>query len=532
MPTSSSSQGSQRDFSSLGCARKSSRGKTRFVPRDRLRVSSLLSRARELAFTVVLVAYIAQQYGSKEDHHIGLATLAIGSAVTFGMILSDRLHFWFGALFSSTQSALNTVSSTETISRIRSSVNASSMRLFSGRSSNGLVISATEPFLSKQDTAALTLADVKDLFRHAARLNGLAHYTSPRQSNRSTVQKAFVAMDLVSTLSRGSHTMPSSSSSCDGTSATTTSSSFGDMDALAFLSAARIFAEWRSLRLVPEGYHRYAVGMSLARRDLAHNVAKMEQAVHHYISSSSNRQTTSPTLRQLLQSEIAQDVHRQRPKLAEASGASGLLWMIRQLRYQTTILANIAAVPVHFPTTKAALQAAYHATYDPYHGFWTRQVFQASLDAAPAASEVLQYMNAPVISSCSRAPDDDDDKTQPLSDDDDDDDDWVHFPLDSERNSPEPTTSTTSSKQPLERLGGHIAQEWMKLLEFVGQCAGLEGQENPSRNAVSASILLSCHDNSKAGLDQVHAFVDFMQPFLDELEAVMEELNLNDPSRV
>ena len=91
----------------------------------------------------------------------------------------------------------------------------------------------------------------------------------------------------------------------------------GSVDALKFSAALRIFAEWRMVRQVPEGYKGYAVGMNLGRKDIIQNVGKIEQAVHAFISEqkdelgsmeASSTDVKSPTLRQLLQFEI--DVKR------------------------------------------------------------------------------------------------------------------------------------------------------------------------------------------------------------------------------
>jgi hypothetical protein len=42
----------------------------------------------------------------------------------------------------------------------------------------------------------------------------------------------------------------------------------GAVDALKFSAAMRVFAEWRLLRQVPEGYKGFAIGMSLGHKEL------------------------------------------------------------------------------------------------------------------------------------------------------------------------------------------------------------------------------------------------------------------------
>jgi hypothetical protein len=82
-----------------------------------------------------------------------------------------------------------------------------------------------------------------------------------------------------------------------------------------------------------------------------------------------------PTLRQLLQYEIDVDFHpnSKLPRLKEKSAAMGLLWVVRQLQYQTTIFKNVISVPEVFPTAIDAVSAAYSKVYSNFHG-WAVQV--------------------------------------------------------------------------------------------------------------------------------------------------------------
>jgi hypothetical protein len=632
---------------------------------DRLDLSSFAARVRELACAVVLVAFVGQK-GSSQSRDISeselpcyefdttdrdtdastatallaqfLATLSAvlaltaGSIVTWSVLLGGgggefsrfvvlsftRSRKWLADCFSLSQSAMSNVSSSATITRIRSTVHASSKRLFalSKRGSNShhseksqdrtLAISDKAPFLSESAIAALTLVDVKDLFQHSAGLNGLNHPTVVNSNlvvfMRPSLQSAIDAMNRVLTLSRGADSnipnlrhQQQPRDAVDATTNTTTINpsssswhSLADMDALAFVAVCRIFAEWRSIRLVPDGCHGYAVGMGLARRDLLANVAKMEKAVHSYIvaaasahqppaldtptmdksSSSETRDIKSPTLRQLLWFEVERGLHHRRPRIADKSGASGLLWTIRQLRYQTSVLANMTRVPLAYPNTKAAVHAAYHSTYHAYHGFLTRQIFLASLDAAPDVHVILHHMNHFPSAAATYHDDyglyDEDNLTPPPSDDDDHHaqqqqqqngvETWVQLGLDlSERSvqpvaesarrpSQSPPVSPPQEHHPLELLGGHLAKEWLKLHRFVGQCTGREAPKHHSRNVFDtgepfSSLTASSSTTTMAvvghgAFRQVEVFVGFMLPLLSELDDLINELNLNDPTKV
>ena len=576
---------------------------------EKLTMSSLLSRSREFALMILVVAFLGHHAKrtttTNEDYSLELleqvrtatelssdqyastftALLAffIGSAFTASILIGEpsmeRLERWFGAFFSSTKSAVSNVSSSAAMTRICSTVNASSMRLFhlaprchhhnSGSNQQGRTLAISgprEPFLALDDIAILSLSDVKDLFRHAASVNGLQHSSllmvGGEPSSSPALQRATNAVDRVIALSRGIHV--SVSSFLEGFDRPRTGHvSFVDMDALAFVAICRLFAEWRGFRLVPEGKNPgYAMGMNLARRDLLQNVAKMEKAVHsflaHYQQQNDEKPTelrTSPTLRQLLEFEINQDVHRHLPRLNDKSGASGFLWTIRQLRYQTNILANCTQVPLVFPNTKAAANAAYHAVYDPYHGFFTRKIFTASFDAAPKADEILSQMmmNLPASDDSS-----DEAMTQPSSVDEDDT--WVQLPLDDApssehiiENKDDYNKNNNSNnndifeheewheareehEHPLEQLGGHLAREWLKMHRFMAQCTGRDAQRHSSRNVMDISTASLCgggkYQQHRAAHAQVQSFVAFMQPFLDDMDAMMKELNLNDPTRV
>merc|ERR1712157_444668 len=151
-------------------------------------------------------------------------------------------------------------------------------------------------------------------------------------------------------------------------------------------------------------------------KDIVQNVAKIENAVHLWIQNQAgvksilkvsaenqNKSTTatmetelrSPTLRQLLQSEISMDIHptRKLPYLKDGSVAMGLLWVRRQLHYQTATFRNILDVPKVFPSVIVAVSHAYSEVYGSLHGWAVQKIFNYSFQAAPDAVTVFRHMN-------------------------------------------------------------------------------------------------------------------------------------------
>ena len=188
-------------------------------------------------------------------------------------------------------------SNSSAFTRIKSSVSTSSMRWveLAGQRWHGadevvvtehrsLTISAPESFLPLDQIAQLSLLDVKDLLRFAVDNNRL-DFCSPAFLSKLSpgARQAAEAITRVAASSRGKKTALSTPSlvRCKDTEADHAAS---NMDALSFAAAVRIFAEWRSLRLVPGGYQRYAVAMTLAKRDVVQNVQKIELAAHSWMA--------------------------------------------------------------------------------------------------------------------------------------------------------------------------------------------------------------------------------------------------------
>jgi len=474
---------------------------------------------------------------------------------------------------------------TASIGRFLSSTNASknNLNLCSGHDHDHerqLIISASNTFVSTAIMDEMTLADMAHIFLYASKLNQHGFDRSRFLTEcRPPTQKALDAFDNAMACSRGPKVaifVPAPRKQEDGATASTSDS----MDALAFCAVARIFAEWRNLRAVPPGCPGFAFGLGLARRDLVQNIRKIEQAAHAWLdfhegvltaststSADSNenniRLNTSPSLRQLLQHEIEMNAHHKLPRLTEKSAASGLLWTKRQLQYQSSAMENNAKVPLHFPSPKAAFNAAYESVYEKYHGFLVRTIFQNTFEAAPPASEVLQYMNMPYMKNIaigSPAILDDVNEKESGIQHKDDYETWVQLPLEDwedemnclqeETNAAEssvqsPIVSYSHSAEPTEGrepenfdLGDKIVQIFSSVF---GHCVAGGGQEaHESRNALSSIIqpvsntkkISTTENETAAERNDVPFYLSVLRPLEKGLDGLIDDLNMNDPSRV
>lgn len=197
------------------------------------------------------------------------------------------------------------VSSSQTISRIKSSVSSMCLMDFANGRDNALgraidaqrelrtpKIALPTPFLSLDAISTLSLSDIKQLVHYMMDANGINY---DNKVVTSTLNKpciaAVEAMHEVVSASRGSKATTSRPLVGDK------AKSAGDMDALMFVAFVRIFADWRSLCLVPDGYQGYAVGMGLAKRDLIQNILKIETAVHMWMESNERNPNRSVQVR-------------------------------------------------------------------------------------------------------------------------------------------------------------------------------------------------------------------------------------------
>mmetsp|Transcript_20780 Transcript_20780/g.49347 ORF Transcript_20780/g.49347 Transcript_20780/m.49347 type:complete len:870 (-) Transcript_20780:192-2801(-) len=277
----------------------------------------------------------------------------------------------------------------------------------------------------------LSINDVAILYRYAA---NMSHYckshdrntrasedafdrTTFRNEQSEIVQGVITAIDMAVKVSRGGLADPTTTTTTSVAASTRSDSSssteeadnddstlLGGIDALYFVAVTRVFAEWRTLRLVPDGYQRYAVALGLGYRDILQNLEKMERGVHSYYRYHRSKQLqeqqdcqpiASPTIRELLEFELQKGVHSNLPYVAEKSAASGLLWAKRQLQYQVATLSNMLEVPDYYPSPKDAAQAAYKDVYQDYHGWTVKQVFSHSLNGSPPLDKIWTTMEPP-----------------------------------------------------------------------------------------------------------------------------------------
>jgi len=261
-------------------------------------------------------------------------------------------------------------------------------------------ISRKECFARLDFIERLSINDISVLFRYAvdANLDGfdekifLANQTE-------TIRSVITAIDMAVKVSRGSLS--------EGTKIISTEErNEGDIDALRFVAVIRVFAEWRNVRMVPKGYQRYAIRLSLGYRDVLQNLEKIERGVHEYLrynqslmgNKNEKRSTVlipSPTLRQLLQFEARTKVHKRLPSLEDRSSASGLLWAKRQLHYQTELFGNLLEVPECYASSEEAALAAYRTVYTEYHGWAVRQIFTRSFGGSPPLEKIWMVMCPP-----------------------------------------------------------------------------------------------------------------------------------------
>jgi uncharacterized protein (DUF433 family) len=468
---------------------------------------------------------------------LGLGSAAISSVTTAlspilpftGGVDLRREDYWTNGLFGSMSSVVEQVrdafsgpSSPSVLSTPRGGgrVLQSSSGSKKGQLDSRLTLSKSEPFVSLRDIADLTLNDISLAFRYAMEntrhdfnrarfMSGLA----PR------AKKLFENMSTAANTSRGTGVYAP---------VTGLSEKSGDIDALEFCAAMRIFAEWRILRQVPEGHKGYAVGMSLGQKDVVQNVAKIEQAVHTYLQHQANNlddALQSPTLRDLLQYEINMDVHdnTKLPRLKEKSAAMGLLWVRRQLRYQTAVFAKVTQVPDRFETCRDAVTAAYKEVYDKYHGWTVQKIFSYSFQAAPDAIAVYKVMNPRKLKEIAESAKG-----------------MVH--TETGDGSRKFSRNIKMKENPLEKLGNHIVGEWEKLAGTVVHLFGhsLPRKVEPMRGGgeqVDAAQQAKIDDYinqeiTKDAHEQISAYLSVAEPILDGLATLFEELNMDDPTKV
>jgi len=431
-----------------------------------------------------------------------------------------------------------------------------------------LILSNADSFVPLEDIEDSTLGDVATSFRYALE-------STTRDFNREKflsglvlrVKRMMERVTTATTAARGNGVASPVTADRQGRSSAI---STGDIDAINFCAAIRIFAEWRVLRQVPPGYKGYGVGVGLGQKDIVQNLAKMEKVIHDYIDlqdknddgntsfrnngSNSPHVVTSPTLRDLLQYEVDTNVHdnSKLPRLKEKSAAMGLLWVRRQLVYQTAIFNNVLDVPSRFDSSRAAVQAAYDEVYGDLHGWAIQKIFNYSFQAAPEGIAIYKYMNPHRLKDVQQEA-----KAKILG-----------TSVEKKRKFRVPFNLGKLENTPIGKFSRHIGNEWNKMAcnvvnEWeklsdnvagnIGQLFGQQRQEEASRTKNDCAALTAelnpaivsdeadkelemekyiSQEMRKDAYDHIKAYLQVVDPLLDDLDALIDEFNMDDPTKV
>jgi hypothetical protein len=459
---------------------------------------------------------------------------------------------------SETLSRLARVSSTDAFRKISRSI-CHSLNTYNQRAALQ-AITRTECFARLNYIERLSIEDIIVLYRYSTEINQPDFDKDKFMVQQSQLVRAMVtAIDMAVSISRGSYAEQAT---------LTTARRAGDIDALYYVAVTRILAEWRNVRLVPKGYKRYAVAIGLGYMDVLQNLAKIEVGTHAYLRDRAhkdgNMTVTSPTLRQLLESEHQNGAHLNLPKLADKTAAIGVLWSSRQMHYFTSTVANFLEISETYETPKDAGTAAYIEVYGDYHGWAIRKIFCHSMGGSPPAAELWEAMTPPVI----KKPNDHQSRSSQRQEECDGG--KADFLL--MRKLSDVSEESQVEEDPdnellleLENLGRHLAEGWEDLLRYF-RCVATERQSHhpnnlliPNENyeimkkkldraslrALDASLNVSlnvpakhdvCSSTKADPIQQSRAgaanFVREMRPLLHEISGLIDELNMNDPTRV
>ena len=275
--------------------------------------------------------YLVEQSSGGSGASKPIACCGILVVLAMRKVWNDRVGSMVENCSQNVDKVMMKVSSNKTLTRIKSS----SMRLLDlatgrheGSDGGGSTVENRRtpklsihaaPFVATEMIAELSLNDIKDLFRYVLEMNqnNFDRHGFFSEIHNWYCREVIHVMDRAVQSSRGETSLRTQSVTATPPPTTTinerpigciadgTILDVGDIDALYFVAVVCIFAEWRTLRLVPPvGYHRYSIGMGLAKRDLIQNAQKIECAVHQYIyerekeqascSCSSDEKATNP----------------------------------------------------------------------------------------------------------------------------------------------------------------------------------------------------------------------------------------------
>ena len=416
----------------------------------------------------------------------------------------------------------------------------------SSLSSYEMAISAPQPFVSLETIAQLTLGDIGECFRYAMESSN-ADYSETRffsQSSSigsSSLRQVIHGMHDAVNRSRGKSVVDWTRP-VDGTSSSNNDKD-ASVDALKFSAAMRVFAEWRLLRQVPDGYKGFAIGMSLGHKDVVQNIIKIEESVHNYmdhqldschdelaVMSVDCKRLQTPTLRELLLYEIETGVHptQRLPYLKEKSAGMGLLWVRRQLAYQTQIFDNVLHMK-DGESMKNAVGAAYSQVYDQYHGWAVQKIFTYSFQAAPEAEEILRHMNPRRLQELIA-----EQRRQKRS----------SASVDTGNDTRHRQDGMDSDSNVIVQVIDHIGGEWDKLAYNVVRIFNKDAEppqsmmkaEDQSVGVTDSSLTIDevfvTNEMVKDAHLQIQMYLQRIQPILQSIQLIFQDLNMDDPTRV
>lgn len=494
------------------------------------------------------------------------------------------------------------------------------------------VISASESFLHLDEIAKMTLTDLATVMEYTVNANREGFSETNFYKELSTrMRNSIRVFDLACSRSRGKEVLPAKTISDSYA-----QNKFGNIDALQFSAAMRVFAEWRMLRQVPEGYKGYAVGMGLGHKDVLQNLGKVETAIFAWIEErremikakeirmqkvkeecnsaldavnstmpnncyvdedSEPLVLRSPTLYELLKDEVDFDVHNGKlPRLKEKSAAMGLLWVRRQLQYQTATFQKVKSGD--FEDVPGAVSAAYKEVYNKYHGWAVQKIFNYSFQSAPLAEEIYKVMNPEYLEEILEKARNEPvvgeetsvqtmktvDNTQDTSISDE-----IEVENEDEKKTMVPLENTgvvgfPVKRNPFEKFGHFIAAEWDKfgqhiqgeidkLIEQWEKIAantlgifGIKldekprqgkmkkdgkpkpssqngknvrgGSNGPQKHSINKGLQGTALEHfinehiTKYAFDQMDIYLKIAVPLLQDLDKLFEQLNMNDPTKV
>lgn len=410
------------------------------------------------------------------------------------------------------EEAANAVEESESKRKVRTSSKK-------GKRKHPLTLGATDSFVPLDAIAELTLEDVGVVFDYVIQ-NSNEGFNPTKYQNKALprVKKVLQSIDSAVERSRGP--------GLDVQKLTAKTPVVGGTDAFLFCAAMRIFAEWRILRQVPDGYKGYAVGMSLGQKDVVQNVAKMERAAQAWIDHRSElgEDPVSPRLSDILQYELDTEEHPNLPRLKESSGAMGLLWVRRQLEYQTVIFENVLEVPDKFPEAVDAVSAAYSTVYGQYHGWAVQKIFNYSFQASPPVTVIYNFMDPHKLAEVKQVA-----KTMTSS---------AKIEESEEGFESESIDSPKlQQQQPPENIFHRIGWETERFVDGILQ--KLDKNKKRKEEKYSGEGLVGdeleqfiAAEMTKNSHDHILSYLEVAKPLLLDLARLFDEMNMDDPTKV